>query len=147
MTFKQCLRPLLVLALGLATLGSAQAETARPEVAGQVKAYASADGVKVWTLRYDKRETRQALVQMTDIDNDLNQKILLASTQVKGQEVSYSVQLKGQPYVLLILNEGTGELNVPGTGQTKRLSYSEELSTQANAEHYLTAYQAQAENP
>lgn len=144
MKFEQCLRKAAAIALILGITVSVQAETARPEVAKRVQAYATADGVKVWTLRYDAREANQALVQVTDVDHALDEKILLATTQATAQDVRYTVQLEGRPHVLLVLNQGSGELYLPGVVQTRRVSYDEGLSTQGNPEHFLTAYETQA---
>ncbi|WP_244150137.1 hypothetical protein [Xanthomonas sacchari] len=135
---------LLLCALPLAgATAVAHAEPARPEVAKQVKAYASADGVKVSTLRYGPRERQQALIQVIDADSAIDGKILLASTRTTDKDTRYTVQLDGRPYVLLIVSEAAGELYVPGAPKPTWVSYDAGLSAQSNPEHYLTDYQEQ----
>ncbi|MCC4591664.1 hypothetical protein LL974_11000 [Xanthomonas campestris pv. cannae] len=135
---------LLLCALPLAgATTSASAEPARPEVAKQVKAYASADGVKVSTLRYGPRERQQALIQVIDADSAIDGRILLASTRSTERNTRYTVHLDGRPYVLLIVSEATGELYVPGTPKPTSVRYDADLSAQSNPEHYLTDYQEQ----
>jgi DNA-binding LacI/PurR family transcriptional regulator len=121
----------------------AHAEPARAEVAKQVKAYASADGVKVSTLRYGPREREQALIQVIDVDNAIDGKIMLASTRTTDKDTRYTVQLNGRPYVLLIVSEAAGELYVPGAPKPTWVSYNADLSAQSNPEHYLTDYEEQ----
>ncbi|WP_238148497.1 hypothetical protein [Xanthomonas campestris] len=134
----------LVPLLSLAAVAQTQAAAARPEVAKQAKAYSSRDGIKVSTLRYGPREKNQALVQVTGADSEIDDKILLASTAATQKDTRYTVQLRGQPYVLLILNAGTGELYLPGAQKAAQVGYDAAASEQINAEHYLTDYQEQA---
>lgn len=134
----------LLCALPLAGVAvTAHAESARPEVAKQVKAYASADGVKVSTLRYGPRERQQALIQVIDVDHAIDGKILLASTRATDKDTRYTVQLNGRPYVLLIVSEAAGELYVPGAPKPTWVRYDAGLSAESNPEHYLTDYQEQ----
>ncbi|MCC8558007.1 hypothetical protein [Xanthomonas vesicatoria] len=121
----------------------ANAAAARPEVAKQAKVYSSSDGAKVSTLRYGPREKNQALVQVIGADSEIDDKILLATTIATQKDTRYTVQLKGQPYVLLILNDGSGELYLPGAPKPARVGYDSGASEQINPEHYLTDYQAQ----
>lgn len=130
--------------LSLAAVAQTQAAAARPEVAKQAKAYSSNDGAKVSTLRYGPREKNQALVQVTGADSEIDDKILLATTAATQKDTRYTIQLKGRPYVLLILNEGGGELYLPGAAKPMRVGYDAGVSEQINPEHYLTDYQEQA---
>ncbi|WP_238691452.1 hypothetical protein [Xanthomonas campestris] len=134
----------LVPLLSLAAITQTQAAAARPEVAKQAKAYSSRDGIKVSTLRYGPREKNQALVQVTGADSEIDDKILLATTAATQKDTRYTVQLRGRPYVLLILNAGTGELYLPGAQKAAQVGYDAAASEQINAEHYLTDYQEQA---
>ncbi|RFF68592.1 hypothetical protein D0A40_04745 [Xanthomonas campestris pv. raphani] len=134
----------LIPLLSLAAVAQTQAAAARPEVAKQAKAYSSRDGIRVSTLRYGPREKNQALVQVTGADSEIDDKILLASTAATQKDTRYTVQLRGQPYVLLILNAGTGELYLPGAQKAAQVGYDAAASEQINAEHYLTDYQEQA---
>ncbi|MFS8487107.1 hypothetical protein XcmpCFBP7700_11735 [Xanthomonas campestris] len=134
----------LVPLLSLAAVAQTQAAAARPEVAKQAKAYSSRDGIKVSTLRYGPREKNQALVQVTGADSEIDDKILLATTAATQKDTRYTVQLRGRPYVLLILNAGTGELYLPGAQKAAQVGYDAAASEQINAEHYLTDYQEQA---
>ncbi|RFF48429.1 hypothetical protein D0A35_15510 [Xanthomonas campestris] len=134
----------LVPLLSLVAVAQTQAAAARPEVAKQAKAYSSRDGIKVSTLRYGPREKNQALVQVTGADSEIDDKILLASTAATQKDTRYTVQLRGRPYVLLILNAGTGELYLPGAQRAAQVGYDAAASEQINAEHYLTDYQEQA---
>lgn len=136
--------PLLSLVAVAQTQTQTQAAAARPEVAKQAKAYSSRDGIKVSTLRYGPREKNQALVQVTGADSEIDDKILLASTAAIQKDTRYTVQLRGRPYVLLILNAGTGELYLPGAQKAAQVGYDAAASEQINAEHYLTDYQEQA---
>ncbi len=135
-----CATALLIPFLAFAAVVQAQAATARPEVAKQAKAYSSNDGVKVSTLRYGPREKNQALVQVTGADSEIDDKILLATTAATQKDTRYTVQRKGRPYVLLILDEGGGELYVPGAPKPARVGYDAGVSEQINPEHYLTDY-------
>lgn len=129
-------------ALAAAVAVDRRARLRFPYVAGvieqsrQVKA--SADGVKVSTLRYGPRERQQALIQVTDVDHAIDGRILLASTRATDKHTRYTVQLEGRAHVLLILNEGTGELFVPGAPKPTPVSYDAGLSAQSNPEHCLT---------
>ena len=134
----------LIPLLSLAAVTQTQAAAARPEVAKQAKAYSSRDGIKVSTLRYGPREKNQALVQVTGADSEIDDKILLATTAATQKDTRYTVQLRGRPYVLLILNAGTGELYLPGAQKAAQVGYDAAASEQINAEHYLTDYQEQA---
>ncbi|WP_238154080.1 hypothetical protein [Xanthomonas campestris] len=134
----------LVPLLSLAAVAQTQAAAARPEVAKQAKAYSSRDGIKVSTLRYGPREKNQALVKVTGADSEIDDKILLATTAATQKDTRYTVQLRGRPYVLLILNAGTGELYLPGAQKASQVGYDAAASEQINAEHYLTDYQEQA---
>lgn len=113
----------LVPLLSLVAVAQTQAAAARPEVAKQAKAYSSRDGIKVSTLRYGPREKNQALVQVTGADSEIDDKILLASTAATQKDTRYTVQLRGRPYVLLILNAGTGELYLPGAQKAAQVGY------------------------
>ncbi|MEA9709508.1 hypothetical protein [Xanthomonas campestris] len=134
----------LVPLLSLVAVAQTQAAAARPEVAKQAKAYSSRDGIKVSTLRYGPRGKNQALVQVTGADSEIDDKILLATTAATQKDTRYTVQLRGRPYVLLILNAGTGELYLPGAQKAAQVGYDAAASEQINAEHYLTDYQEQA---
>lgn len=124
-------------------VASVHAAAPRAEIATQVKTYASTDGVKAWTLRYGPREKNQALIQVTDSDSAIDKKILLATTTSTAKDTRYTVQLNGRPYVLLILNESSGELYVPGSQKPTWVRYDADLSMQSNPEHYLTDYEQQ----
>ncbi|MCC8536952.1 hypothetical protein ACDH70_04785 [Xanthomonas axonopodis pv. poinsettiicola] len=116
---------------------------ARPEVAKQAKAYSSSDGQMVSTLRYGPRDRNQALVQVTGADSEIDNRILLATTAATQKDMRYTIQLKGRPYVLLILDEGSGELYLPGAPKPIRVGYDAGAAEQINPEHYLTDYQEQ----
>ncbi|OAG67509.1 hypothetical protein A7D17_17185 [Xanthomonas floridensis] len=121
----------------------AESAVQRPEVAKQAKAYRSSDGTKVSTLRYGSRDKNQALLQVTGADSEIDDRILLASIDATQKDKRYTVQLKGRPYVLLILNEGSGELYLPGAPKPVRVGYDPGASEQINPEHHLTEYQEQ----
>ncbi|MFI8619153.1 hypothetical protein ACIGHN_27005 [Acidovorax sp. NPDC077693] len=148
MKFRYSLRQLIATAvlfpvLFTGAVGTGHADTPRAEIATQVKTYASTDGVKAWTLRYGPRENNQALIQVTDSDSTIDKKILLATTKTTAKDTRYTVELKGRPYVLLILNGNAGELHVPGSQKSTWVRYDEYLSAQSNPEHYLTDYEQQ----
>lgn len=138
-------RTLLLATAGFLALGTlAGAHAAESEISKYVKAYSGSEGARVWTLRYGPRDAHQALVQVGGVDHDLDMKILLADTRSTGKDVRYTVQLGGKPFTVLIVEQGVGELYLPGEQQPARVGYDERLSQQGNPQHFLTAYQEQA---
>ncbi|WP_320200653.1 hypothetical protein RMR16_024855 (plasmid) [Agrobacterium sp. rho-13.3] len=119
--------------------------TTRPEVGQYVKAFVTADGVKVWTLRYGHREANQALLQITNVDHPLDKKILVAKTQMTGADTKYWIQLENRSFNVLVVTDGSGDLYLPGLSRAKSIRYDDELSSQGNAEHFLTEFQDQNE--
>lgn len=70
---------------------------------------------------------------MTGADSEIDDKILLASTAATQKDTRYTVQLRGRPYVLLILNAGTGELYLPGAQKAAQVGYDAAASEQITA--------------
>lgn len=118
----------------------AAAQSARPEVAKYIKAYEGAEGAQVWTLRIGPVKANEALVQITNVDNPLDKKILRCQVEQNEGARSYYTRVDGQRYLLLKLgNRGGGELYLPGES-AMGVGYSEGLSQEGNAEHFLTDY-------
>ncbi|RMQ96192.1 hypothetical protein ALP94_02606 [Pseudomonas savastanoi pv. glycinea] len=129
-----------LLCLVLAVIaGGAQAEN-RPEVAEQVLAYAGEGGVKVWTLRIGASNDNQALVQLEGVDHDWNMKIQKMTVEKTSKDTRYSTTVDGQKFVVLVLQKGWGELYLPGESQALNVGYDEFLSSQGNAQAFLTDY-------
>lgn len=117
------------------------AASARPEVASTVRAWRGEGGVQVWTLRYGPRESNKALVQITNIDHPWEQRIQVMDVQKNDKRKSYSVMVNGERFVVLnMFDVDSGELYLPNEKQAYRISYSESLSSQGNAQYFLTDY-------
>ena len=129
---------LLSMALTLAA-GLAHAEE-RPETADKVIAYEGEQGVKVWTLRIGARSEHQALVQLEGVDHDWNMRIQKMNVDKTARDTRYSTMVDGQKFVVLIVQNGWGELYLPGEAQTLNVGYDEYLSSQGNAGAFLTDY-------
>ncbi|MEB4676866.1 hypothetical protein MXL54_19055 [Enterobacteriaceae bacterium G50] len=122
---------------------SAFAEQARPETSKYVQAYRGQEGAVVWLMRIGPREANEALVQVSHVDNDIDGRIFRCKIQItRDGEKSYTAEIKGKPFELARIKEGSGSLYLPDEQSNWWINYSEELSngSGANAEHFLTAY-------
>ncbi|MEN5253884.1 hypothetical protein [Pseudomonas protegens] len=126
------------MALALGT-GLAQAND-RPPVADKLAAYVGQQGVKVWTLRIGERSEHQALVQVEDVDHDWNLRIQKMAVEKTARDIRYATTVDGQKFVVLVLQEGWGELYLPGEAAPVRVRYDENLSSQGDAQAFLTDY-------
>lgn len=126
------------MALALGT-GLAQADE-RPPVADKLAAYVGQQGVKVWTLRIGERSEHQALVQVEDVDHDWNLRIQKMAVEKTARDTRYTTTVDGQKFVVLVLQEGWGELYLPGEAAPVRVRYDENLSSQGDAQAFLTDY-------
>lgn len=133
----------LILGLCMTTGALAETEAPRPPVGDRVVAYSGTQGVKVWTLRYDERSANQALVEINGVDADWNKRIQKMSVAKTSKDTRYSTEVNGKPYVAMIIQGNHGELYVPGEPQMISLSYDEALSSEGNAQHFLTDYMQQ----
>ncbi|WP_266159043.1 hypothetical protein [Dyella silvatica] len=139
---------LLSLCLLLVAASVIHAETARPEVGPQVRAYSGSEGLKVWVLRVGPRTANEALIQVGGIDHDWNMKIQKMTMEMVREQPRYSLTIKGEKFVALILDgEGGGEIYLPGEAKARHVSYSAELSEQGSPEGFLTDYLGQAKAP
>ncbi|UFH50536.1 hypothetical protein [Pseudomonas sp. KNUC1026] len=129
-----------VLGMALAMLALNAAAEERPEVADKVVAYDGEQGVKVWTLRIGARSENQALVQLEDVDHDWNLRIQKMAVEKTAKDTRYSTTVDGQKYVVLIVQDGWGELYLPGEAKPIQVGYSPALSSQGNAQAFLTDY-------
>lgn len=118
----------------------ASAETPRPEIAKDVKAYEGTEGVKVWTLRVGPRSAKEQIVQLEGTDHDWDMHIFKCKLEEHMQSSRCVIQDKGQRFVLLNMQSGSGELYLSGENSPRKIHYSEPLSRQGNAEHFLTDY-------
>lgn len=130
----------------VAGISSAYAETPRPPIANIVKAYQGAEGAQVWTLRIGEPAESQTLVQITGIDHDWNGKIQKMNVEKTANGTRYWLSVNNKKFVVLILNQGYGELYLPGEAQPVQIGYSKNLSEQGNPEAFLTDYLQQAGN-
>ncbi|MGY2235274.1 hypothetical protein ACW9ID_09675 [Pseudomonas gingeri] len=112
----------------------------RPDVADKVAAYSGEAGVKVWTLRIGARDENQALVQVEGADHDWNLKIQKMSVEKTSKDTRYYTTVDGQKFVVLILQNGWGELYLPGEAKALAVAYNEALARQGNAQAFLTDY-------
>ena len=112
----------------------------RPPIADKVVAYQGEEGVKVWTLRIGERSANQALVQVDGADHDWNLKIAKMNVEKSARDTRYVTQVDGQRYVALIVQQGYGELYLPGESNPLRVYSDTRLGEKGNAEHFLTDY-------
>lgn len=123
--------------------GYALADDARPAVAEKVLAYQSEQGIKVWTLRIGERSAHQALVQVEGVDHDWNMRIQKMDIEQTFKDTRYFTEVNGKKFVALILQNSWGQLYLPGDTQERAVVYSEDLSSQGNAQAFLTDYLSQ----
>ncbi|MCD9568622.1 hypothetical protein WIN67_13960 [Pseudomonas idahonensis] len=119
--------------------GLAQAEE-RPQVADKILAYTGPHGVKVWTLRIGERSANQALVQVEDADHDWNMRIQKMNVEQTDRDTRYFTQVDGQKFVVLLLQEGYGELHLPGEAKPLKVGYDSNLSSYGDAQAFLNEY-------
>ena len=133
---------------------------ARPEV-GQIPEVYTSEGNKltVTVVRYGPRASKQALVEIADLDHPWNQRIFLTSVQDVSRragkvENTYFIQLAGRPWGLVFNNlDGSGlNLNLREDGDTGKnvrypLYYSKGNTEDTVSEYLLTAYLKQEANP
>ena len=138
---------------------SAKAAQVRPEVGPLAEVYRDEKRLNVTIVRYGKRENKQALVEIADLDHPWNKRIFLASVQDVSRragtvENTYFIQLDGKPWGLVFNQlDGSGlALNLRENGDTGKnvrypLYYSKELSGETSSEFLLTAYLQQQSDP
>ncbi len=125
----------------LMIMQSAFADATRPEIAKYVKGYEGQEGVQVWTLRIGPKEANESLVQIANVDNALDKKIIRCKVEpASGGATSYKTQIDGKSWELLRVKDGSGELYLPGESSSTWVAYSQSLSQEGNAEHFLTDY-------
>jgi|GEM_PF-676832 len=137
----------------------AQAAKPRPEVGPIAEVYRDEKTLNVTIVRYGKRENKQALVEIADLDHPWNKRIFLTSVQDVSRRAgtvdnTYFIQLDGKPWGLVFtqLDGGGRALNLRENGDTGKsvrypIAYSEGLSRDTNSEHLLTAYLQQQADP
>lgn len=124
-----------------ATIGGGHAGAQeRPPVADKVVAYQGEQGVKVWTLRIGERSANQALVQVEGVDHDWNMKIRKMDVEKSSRGTRYATEVDGQRFVVLTVQDGYGELYLPGESQAVRVYSDNSLGEQGNAQYFLTDY-------
>ncbi len=125
----------------LMIMQSAFADATRPEIAKYVKGYEGQEGVQVWTLRIGPKEANESLVQIANVDNALDKKIIRCKMEpASGGATSYKTEIDGKSWELLRVKDGSGELYLPGESSSTWVAYSQSLSQEGNAEHFLTDY-------
>lgn len=136
---------IILLFLGVGASGLTNAES-RPEIARYIKAYTGQEGIKVWTLRIGAVDKNEALVQITGIDHAWDMRIQKLKVEPSQPGNNYVATVEGKRFVVLAMKDGSGQLYLPGKGDaTTSLVYSETLTEQGNAEHFLTDYLQQKE--
>ena len=161
--FSTCLAFAAVAQFATPTLAQAQATkpaAARPEV-GQIPEVYTTENSKltVTVVRYGPRASKQALVEIADLDHPWNQRIFRTSMQDVSRRASkientYFIQLDGKPWGLVFnLLDGSGlVLNLREDGDTGKnvrypLYYSKGNTENTVSEYLLTAYLKQEANP
>lgn len=91
-------------------------------------AYIGPRGIEVRTLRLGDLAEHQALVQVSNVDNDWDGRIQKMAVQKTSKDERYSTMVDGKPYVVLILNQDRGELYLPGENKEMFISYSDGLA-------------------
>lgn len=125
----------------LMIMQSAFADATRPEIAKYVKGYEGQEGIQVWTLRIGPKEANESLVQIANVDNALDKKIIRCKVEpASGGATSYKTEIDGKSWELLRVKDGSGELYLPGESSSTWVAYSQSLSQEGNAEHFLTDY-------
>jgi hypothetical protein len=125
----------------LMIIQSAFADATRPEIAKYVKGYEGQEGIQVWTLRIGPKEANESLVQIANVDNALDKKIIRCKVEpASGGATSYKTEIDGKSWELLRVKDGSGELYLPGESSSTWVAYSQSLSQEGNAEHFLTDY-------
>jgi hypothetical protein len=148
----------------LAAPAAAQAQTtkpaARPEVGPIPEVYVTeGNKLNVTIVRYGPRASKQALVEIADLDHPWNQRIFLTSVQDVSRragkiENTYFIQLDGKPWGLVFNNlDGSGlYLNLREDGDKGKnvrypLYYSKGNTENTVSEYLLTAYLKQQADP
>ncbi len=129
-----------VVATSLALLSGLGHAAERPPVADKVVAYSGQQGAKVWTLRIGERSANEALVQVGGIDHDWDMRIQKMSVEKTSKDTRYSTIVDGKKFVVLVLQNGWGTLYLPNETQEIMIGYDENLSSQGNAQAFLTDY-------
>lgn len=156
----------LIFGLGAALLAlillpqAAQSQTTtRPEVGELAEVYRDDKRLNVTIVRLGKRENKQALVEIADLDHPWNKRIFKTvvvdvSRRVGEVVNTYWIQLDSKPWGLVVrdMNYGGLILNLREQGDTGKnvrlsISYSKELSAETSSEFLLTAYLNQEKNP
>ncbi|WP_249192941.1 hypothetical protein [Yersinia sp. Marseille-Q3913] len=97
--------------------------------------------MKVWTLRYGPRSDNKALVQITNADHDWDKKIQVMDVENKEARSDYSVAVNGKKFVVLVINNNnSGLLYLPGESGNHPIIYSPSLSDEGNAQYFLTDF-------
>ncbi|MEN5015544.1 hypothetical protein ABEH87_04165 [Erwinia sp. Eh17-17] len=136
---------LLVLSAFLITSVVAADEVPRPLIGNKMDAYIGPRGIEVRTLRLGELTEHQALVQVSNVDNDWDGRIQKMAVQKTSKDERYSTMVDGKPYVVLILNQDHGELYLPGENKEMFISYSDGLANDTPPQHFLTKYLEQSD--
>ena len=79
-------------------------------------------------------------MQVEGADHDWNMKIQKMAVEKTSKDTRYSTTVDGQKFVVLIVRNGWGELYLPGETKALAVYYNEALSSQGNAQAFLTDY-------
>lgn len=116
----------------------------RPEIGRYVNAYAGEENTTVYVLRLGPPKNAEALVLVRGIDNQLDgviQKASIVNDNNSGR--SYRIKQGSDEFEILRLNREQGRLLLsaqPNGLNEYRVSYSPNLSQEAQAEHLLTQW-------
>lgn len=111
----------------------------RPEAGRYIKAYSGGEGVVVWLLRVGPPASQESLVQIVGIDHKWDLRIQKLKREATQRGVKYVLDADGRRYDVLVMEEGTTELFIPGLRKAD-LRYDAQHSAQGNAEQFLTDY-------
>lgn len=129
----------------LLALPAASQQDDRPTIASMMKAYENSEGVQVWTLRVGPPAVREALVRINGIDHGWNNRIQKMRVERCADGVRYWLEVNQSRLLVLALDNGYGELYLPGESQAIDVSYDPMLSGRVNPDHFLSDYLEQDE--
>lgn len=132
-------RLLLTLSLVFCSFQTASAEE-RPEVGRYVKAFSGDTGVKVWMVRIGPENNHEVIIQVVGVDHPWDRVITKHKAEFNGMREKYTTTVNGNEWGTFVVTEARGELYLPDTGRSYKVSYNEALASQGNPQHFLTDF-------
>jgi len=138
MKFKLRALPLLLAAAFSLTAHAVQIPA--PPVS-EVKAYSSADGVKVWLEQIGPRKANMFLMRIGGVEHAWNMRIQRMDGLSLLDESLFKLHAKGAvQHIALVLHGDCGEVMLPGETQGRKVCYDQGLSATQDAKQFVTAY-------